>query len=172
MPDVTDIESLDPASLEREAAEKARKDALAAELRLKLAADTIARYIQSLPRTSSWEEENDWISTHPAMQRWDLAADKTQTIKVTMDDLRAAPNGPCPSQRAATRLMHWVNYPHKFREYEIKKPRKEDEQAQTEAAYEKDIEWIEQQLEEVRRARQGTQEGDAAPRVPKVRKAA
>lgn len=151
-------------------AEKKNRQELRAELiRAQNADNALWREVERLPDKAAWEAETLWISTHPAMLRWDLVRDKTAWIRLTKDDIARAPNGLCPSRRAACQLMHWVNFPHKFREAEIKRAGKAEETAQTEQQYEEDIGWIEQQLEEVRRARQTEEAHRPAGGVPAVR---
>jgi hypothetical protein len=68
-----------------------------------------------LPKSATPEVENNWVKSHPAMTRKNLASrddgtiDADGRVKISACDLFFAPHGRCPSMGAAVKLVTWAN---------------------------------------------------------------
>lgn len=65
--------------------------------------------IRNLPPTAPYDQEFDWLRSHPAMIRRANSAIGSKNVKVTADDILDSPNGKCPSQAVAYQLVNAAN---------------------------------------------------------------
>jgi hypothetical protein len=72
--------------------------------------------VSALPTRAPYQDEIDWIRAHPAMMRLGRSQDKTQAVRIGINDILNTPAGRAPSQSAVYMLEHWANNPSKFYE--------------------------------------------------------
>jgi hypothetical protein len=98
--------------------------------------------IPDLPSSVDPAVEVAWVRCHPAMLRKQLQKDSTQQVRITVDDILAAPHGLPPSRGAVSWLVGWVNRPEKFQEMMLTEHRKAKyvgEEGQEEAEASNDV---------------------------------
>lgn len=104
----------------------AERRAIRAEKRAEKKVRSFAEAMADLPDTSPEEEELNWIRSHEAMTRLARGVhDEEERVKITVEDITDASNGPAPSKGAVIALQNWCQRPEVFFKQMVDEQRKQ-----------------------------------------------